>query len=164
MMELMIARYSSSFIQKKRETIIRISSILFFLYSCLMIWEVFIGPYRSYSGIRRYNLYPFKTIADYFMNSWQYSFHVLFINLAANVITFIPLGFFASLLFKRFNNILVMVVFSIIIITLIESLQFIFNVGVFDIDDIILHTLGCIIGFAIYKIIKWILGRLKSWS
>jgi glycopeptide antibiotics resistance protein len=140
--------------EKKRETIIRISSILFFLYSCLMIWEVFIGPYRSYSGIRRYNLYPFKTIADYFMNSWQYSFHVLFINLAANVITFIPLGFFASLLFKRFNNILVMVVFSIIIITVIESLQFVFNVGVFDIDDIILNTLGCIIGFAIYKIIK----------
>jgi glycopeptide antibiotics resistance protein len=127
-----------------------------------MIWEVFIGPYRSYSGIRRYNLYPFKTMADYFMNSRNYNSHVLFINLAANIITFIPLGFFSSLLFKRFRNILSVVAFSIIGITIIESLQFVFNVGVFDIDDIILNTVGSIIGFAIYKIIRWILGKLKS--
>jgi len=155
-------RYISCFVKKKRETIIRISGILFFMYSCLMVWEVFVGPYRSYSGIRRYNLYPFKTIVDYFMNSRQYSFDVLFINLAANIVTFIPLGFFASLLFKRFSNIITVVVFSTITITVIETLQFVFNVGVFDIDDIILNTLGCIVGFTLYKIIKWILGKQKG--
>lgn len=158
----MIGRYINCLIKEKRKTIIRISSILFFLYSCLMIWEVFIGPYRSYSGIRRYNLYPFKTIADYFMNSRNYNFNVLFINLAANIITFIPLGFFASLLFKKFRNIPAVVAFSILIVAIIESLQFVLNVGVLDIDDIILNTLGSIVGFAIYKIIKWILCKVKS--
>ncbi|MCB2322442.1 VanZ family protein [Clostridium tagluense] len=32
--------------------------------------------------------------------------------------------------------------------------QFILNVGVLDIDDIILNTLGCILGFIIYKVVK----------
>jgi glycopeptide antibiotics resistance protein len=160
--DLMITRNISCFAQKKRETIIRISSMLFCMYSLLMIWEVFIGPYRSYSSERRYNLYPFKTIVHYFINNRQYSSHVLFINLAANIITFIPLGFFTSLLFKRFNKIVVMIVYSIIIITVIESLQFVFNVGVFDIDDIILNTLGCITGAALYNLIKWILYKYRE--
>jgi glycopeptide antibiotics resistance protein len=124
-----------------------------------MIWEIFIGPYRTFSGIRRFNLYPFKTIADYFVNSRQYGFHIVFINLAANIVTFIPLGFFTTLLFKRFNNIISAAVFSALIITVIEALQFVLNVGIFDIDDIILNTSGCIIGFAFYKIVKFILVK-----
>lgn len=158
----MIMKHISYFIQKNRKAIFRISSILFILYSCLMIWEVFIGPYRSYDGIRRYNLYPFKTIIHYFMNSERYSSHILFINLAANIVTFIPLGFFIALLFKRVRNINIVVVFSIMITTIIETMQIILNVGVFDIDDIILNTLGCIIGFIFYKIIKWILGKQEG--
>lgn len=153
----MIMKHIRHFVQRKRKIILRISSILFIMYSCLMIWEVFLGPYRSYSGTRRYNIIPFKTIVDYFMNSEQYSFHVILINLVANIVAFIPLGFFVSLLFKRFKNIANMAIFSVLTISCIEITQFIFNVGVFDIDDIILNSLGCIIGFAFYKIIKWIL-------
>lgn len=148
-----------NFIQQKRKILVRISTILFFLYSLLMLWEVFIGPYRSYSSIRRYNLYPFKTIVDFFINNKQYTTYVLFINLAANIITFIPLGFFLSVHIKKFKNTIKVSVFSITLITVIESLQFIFNVGVFDIDDIILNTLGCIIGHETYKFIKWNLNK-----
>ncbi len=156
---MMTMKHISYFIQKNIKAILRISRILFFLYCCLMIWEVFIGPYRSYGGIRRYNLYPFKTIIDYFINSEKYSAHLLFINLAANIVTFIPLGFFTALLFKRFNNISIVIVSSIMVTTMIETMQIILNVGVFDIDDIILNTLGCIIGTASYKIIKGILDK-----
>ena len=60
------------------------------MYSCLMLWEVFIGPYRSYSGARRYNLYPFKTIMQFLLNASTYSSHTIFINLIANIITLCP--------------------------------------------------------------------------
>ena len=138
---------------KKRNIILKISRIFFVMYSRLMIWEVFLGPYRSYSGTRRYNLYPFKTIIYYFMNSSKFNFNAIFINLVANIVTFIPLGFFMTMFFKKFNKISTMAVFSVIIIFIIEVLQFIFNVGVFDIDDIILNSLGCIIGFGLFKLI-----------
>lgn len=149
----------SCFLSKRRKAVVKILRILFFMYSCLMIWQVFIGPYRSYSSIRRYNIYPLKTIRDYLVNSDQYNFHIIFINLAANIVTFIPLGFFISILFKRFNNITAIAIFSIVITTIIEAMQFILNVGVFDIDDIILNTVGCITGFVLNKIIQYILCK-----
>ena len=87
------------------------------------------------------------------MNSSKFNFNAIFINLVANIVTFIPLGFFMTMFFKKFNKISTMAVFSVIIIFIIEVLQFIFNVGVFDIDDIILNSLGCIIGFGLFKLI-----------
>lgn len=145
----------------KRKNMYLISYILFFLYSCLMLWEVFIGPYRSYSGLRRYNLYPFNTIKDFISNSTHYTSKVIFINLAANIITFIPLGFFISLLFKRFKRFSPMFLLSTAIIITIELCQFILNVGVLDIDDVILNTLGCILGFITYKGLKVLYVNLK---
>jgi glycopeptide antibiotics resistance protein len=150
------------FVQKKRELILRISKILFFMYLILMIWQLFLGPYRSYSVVRRYNIYPFNTIMNYFMNSDKFSFHIIFINLVANIVTFIPLGFFTSLLFKRLNKVITITIFSVLTVTSIEAMQFIFNVGVFDVDDIILNTLGCVIGFTFYKIIRCIIAQQKN--
>jgi hypothetical protein len=59
-MVLQIKRLSK---QKKEKLLIGLY-ILFIMYLALMIWEVFIGPYRSYSNVRRYNLYPFTTILE----------------------------------------------------------------------------------------------------
>jgi glycopeptide antibiotics resistance protein len=145
-----------SFILQNRKGILRALKVLFFLYLGLMIWEIFIGPYRSYSSLRRFNLYPFKTISNFLANSSRYSFHVLFINLAANIITFIPLGFSAPIFLKKIRSSAAMFAFSIIAIFAVEWLQFVLNVGVFDIDDIILNTLGCMLGFMFYQ-------RMRKW-
>lgn len=150
------------FVHKKRELILRLSNILFFTYLGLMIWQLFLGPYRSYSAVRRHNIYPFNTIMNYFINSDKFSFYIIFINLVANIVTFIPLGFFNSLLFKRPNKIITITIFSVLTVSSIEAIQFIFNVGVFDIDDIILNSLGCVIGFTFYKMIRWIIAQQQK--
>ena len=140
--------------QDKKEKILAGLYILFFMYLCLMIWEVFIGPYRSYSGIRRYNLYPFKTIMAFLLNANKYNFEVIFINLIANIITFIPLGFFISVLFRRSCRVINVALYSMLIIICIEIGQYILNVGVLDIDDVVLNTIGCVLGFMIYKAVN----------
>ena len=140
---------------KSNKKVLNIVMYAFFImYLSLMIWEVFIGPYRSYTGRRRYNIYPFKTIVNYLLNSSKYNLNVIFINLIANIITFIPLGFFISLLFIKNHKILNSIFPCILIILSIEMGQFIFNVGVLDIDDIILNGIGCILGIMIYKVTK----------
>ena len=128
--------------------------IMFSMYLLLMFWEVFIGPYRSYSGVRRYNLYPFKTIIEFIFNYSKYNFQVVFINIIANIITFIPLGFFISLLSKRHFKLINSALCCIFIIVSIEMGQFILNVGVLDVDDIILNALGCILGIISYKVVR----------
>jgi len=150
----MILKQIRNLSHKKKEKIRIGLYVLFCMYLCLMFWEVFLGPYRSYSGTRRYNLYPFKTVIEFVSNTNKYKFGVLFINLIANVITFIPLGFFMTLLSRQSRKLTNIAVYSAIIIICIELGQFILNVGVLDIDDIILNTIGCILGFMIYKVAK----------
>ena len=149
-----ICKTINSMVKNYRRVIYRVSYILFFLYSCLMIWEVFIGPYRSFAGTRRYNIYPFKTIIEYLFNATRYNFHVVFINLIANIVTFIPFGFLIPILSKKHRTLFNMTIISLLVIMMIEVMQFILNVGVFDIDDIILNTSGCILGYGIYRIMK----------
>ena len=153
----MILKKIEKLSHQRKEKILIGLYILFVMYLCLMIWEVFIGPYRSYSGARRYNLYPFKTIMEFLLNANKYNFQVIFINLIANIITFIPLGFFISLLFRRYLKLINTVLSCVFIIICIEIGQFVLNVGVLDVDDVILNTVGCVLGFMIYKAVR------KSW-
>jgi len=150
----MILKQIRNLEQRKKEKIRIGLYILFFMYLGLMFWEVFLGPYRSYSGTRRYNFYPFKTVIEFLSNASKYNFGIIFINLIANIITFIPLGFFTSLLFRRSGKLINTTLPCIFIIFCIEMGQFILNVGVLDIDDIILNTIGCTLGFVIYKVAK----------
>lgn len=140
--------------QNKNKLLYVISWVLFIGYSMLMLWEVFIGPYRSYSGSRRYNIIPLKTIINIIVNHRNYTIEIIFINLFANIITFIPLGLFLPLLFRSINSIKKVLIYCISIILFIETMQFVLNVGVFDVDDIILNMIGSAIGFLCYLAFK----------
>jgi glycopeptide antibiotics resistance protein len=99
-------------------------------------------------GILNLNLTPFKQINDYKKNI----FNLFAIkNIFGNIIAFLPFGFFIPTIYnKNFINTLII---SLISILIIETLQFITMLGYFDIDDIILNTTGCLIGYFIYKMI-----------
>ncbi len=79
------------------------------------------------------------------MLKW-YSYEYIF----GNFFVYMPINYFLIELFSLKNlkkNILI----SFIIILLSESIQFIFKLGVFDIDDIIVCTSGMIIFYLIYN-------------
>lgn len=124
--------------------------ILFSLYSLILIWELFFGGYRVH-GIRSYNLVPFNTIMRYIKNYKHYNLDILVINLIGNIVAFVPLGFFIPLLFSKINRLLNVVIITMLLSSLAEIIQFIASVGGLDIDDVILNTLGGLIGFLIYK-------------
>ncbi len=70
-----------------------------------------------------------------------------------NVIIFIPLGIYAAILFKRWavaKNVFLFFLTSL----MVETLQFTFRLGAFDVTDIITNTLGGIIGLMTFKIIE----------
>lgn len=74
-------------------------------------------------------------------------------NILGNTIMFIPLGIFIPLLYKKKLNILHIILYSSFSSFLIEVSQIFTGFRSFDIDDIIINTIGSIIGFLIYKII-----------
>jgi glycopeptide antibiotics resistance protein len=76
-----------------------------------------------------------------------------FQNLFGNIILFIPLGIFLPILSYRYRSIATVVICAFICSVSIETVQFIerqFEIYRFvDIDDVILNTLGAILGFVI---------------
>lgn len=66
-----------------------------------------------------------------------------------NIILFIPLGFFCSLLFNI--KISYFVVVGVITSFVIESLQWVFRLGAFEFDDIVNNGLGMLLGVIVGK-------------
>lgn len=109
------------------------------------------------AGFWNINLYPFKTIKSYITNILEgykttKTLELYFIlNLVGNMFAFIPLGFFIP---KVFNlNFFKSILCCIFIITFFELIEFIFMIGFFDVDDIILNAFGCMIGYLLHKIV-----------
>lgn len=113
--------------------------------------------YRE-EGFWNYNLTPFRTISIFLRN---FTDSYAFINIMGNIIPFIPLGFFVPLLFVKKRQLINTLLISFVSILLIEILQFITMLGFFDIDDIILNMIGCIMGYVMFLILKVISGRRR---
>jgi glycopeptide antibiotics resistance protein len=96
------------------------------------------------SALISYNLVPFKTICFY-IESKVPLLEKLF-NVFGNVLLFIPFGFFLSMVLTgaRLWNILMI---SFLVSALFELFQYRTHTGTGDIDDVILNTLGGILGY-----------------
>ena len=63
-----------------------------------------------------------------------------------NLILFIPIGYWLKYL--RISSVLLI---SLLLITSIELLQFVSHRGIFDVVDILINTIGIMIGYLIFK-------------
>lgn len=95
------------------------------------------------------NLIPFKTILPYLLG--KNGLLIAALNIGGNIILFLPIGFLLPTLFSRISWIKII---SIAIATgiIVEGIQAILHIGIFDIDDVILNGLGLILGFWAYGI------------
>lgn len=114
---------------------------LFFMIYILCLFQVV--TFQDTTSVTGNNLIPFKEIFRYSLGSR------LFIkNVLGNVVMFIPYGFFCSYILKE-NRYLPILVLTLIASVSIETTQLMIG-RVFDIDDIMLNTVGGMIGFYIY--------------
>ena len=77
-------------------------------------------------------------------------------NLLGNIAIFIPMGVYLPLLIRR-KSIFVNTVCVALISTVVEVLQYIFAVGSADIDDVILNTVGGLIGVSLFRVMELLL-------
>ena len=90
------------------------------------------------------NLIPFKTIIPYL--SGKNGFLIPMINIVGNIAALVPAGFLIPFIYLKMNW--RKTLFLALLLGLsIETIQLILNIGIFDIDDVILNALGVMIGF-----------------
>jgi glycopeptide antibiotics resistance protein len=107
-----------------------------------------LGSYNEVS----HNLIPFGTIRTYIFNFHSYNFDTWFYNTFGVLLVFIPLGFLLPVIFVNIRSLRNIILTSVCVSIFIEAMQYIATLGVFDIDDIILNSLGTVLGFLLYKI------------
>ena len=74
---------------------------------------------------------------------------VVFMDLVLNILLFVPFGMMMPLLFPRLPRILV-VPLGLLCSTLIEGVQYLTQLGMTDVDDLINNTLGTLIGLLLF--------------
>ncbi|WP_336773164.1 VanZ family protein [Paenibacillus sp. MMO-58] len=135
--------------------------ILFILYSLIMIKLLFIRGSSYRWAIYNYNIVPFHTIKSLIYHRHAYNTDAWVKNLFGNIVLFIPLGVCLPLLSRRLCNATRSLAAIILILFLVETIQLVTKVGSFDVDDIILNTLGAGIGLVLIKLFMFA-SRLKS--
>ena len=136
---------------------------IFFLINLLVILRFTFYPFSKVDGKvqplifdaaavlpLRVNLVPFRLLTDY------ESKRDMLINIIGNFAMFIPTGVMVPLIYKSRNTLLRAVGVGVLLSLIIELIQLPFAVRASDIDDLILNTAGCLLGYGLYAIARTI--------
>lgn len=124
--------------------------ILFGVYLILLCYFLFFAEImgRTYLGrTYHYNLIPFREIGRFLKYREALGFTAVFLNLAGNVFVFVPYGMLLPLLAHRCRRFWYVVLLGFDFSLLVEVIQLISKVGSFDVDDLLLNTIGGAIGY-----------------
>ena len=132
-----------------------VGKILFVLYIAFIIYYLIFSDWYGRGDVMseyRYNLVLFREIKRFWKYREQLGMFAMFTNLFGNVLIFMPFGFFMPIAcrYKRFFSSLF---YSFGLSLCVETFQLVAKVGSFDVDDILLNTLGGIFGYLFYRLI-----------
>ncbi|GGA79342.1 hypothetical protein GCM10008025_23440 [Ornithinibacillus halotolerans] len=113
--------------------------------------------------LQHHNFIPFKTIIYYLLLDWGHiSIGIRLNNLIGNIIGFVPFGFLFPLLSERFQKLKTVIIATFSLSLTFELLQLIFQFGSFDFDDLILNTIGGILGYFLLKYLTMLLKGKRN--
>lgn len=132
-----------------------------FLWVCFLAYLLLLGYLLFYSTRfgrvgneeYRYNLTFLQEIRRFYnvgMNTGSWDMFIL--NVYGNIVVFIPIGMFLPKLFNRCKKMTRTVLLTFEISLCVELIQLITKAGSFDVDDLLLNTLGGLCGYIIYMI------------
>ena len=146
---------------KKINAILKIITYLIFYIYLILLIKIVLFKYVSLfylirnlnnlNGFRSINVIPFKSIFEFSKIMFTKNFFRGFNNIIVNIFMFSPLGYFLPLMFKKFKNLKNTILLSLTISLTFEICQYFLYLGSTDIDDVILNTMGALIGFLFYK-------------
>lgn len=148
-------------INKKR--IIVAGWTLFYIYILLLAYFLFFSErYGRDLVTQQYNLQLFKEIKRFIRYREQIGLEGFIVNIFGNVLAFMPYGFLLPLLNKAYRGFYRIVLLSILFSFVIEVSQLLLKVGVFDVDDILMNSIGGILGFVVFHIFYSIYRKLEA--
>lgn len=110
----------------------------------------------------RYNLVLFREIKRFWTYRKVLGMTAVLLNLVGNVVGLMPFGAFLPLLAKRVRRWYIVTCLTFLFSLVIETTQLLFKVGSFDVDDLLLNTIGGFLGYLLFALIKRMQKRKRK--
>lgn len=135
--------------------------LLFAVYLAALIQITVIRSWRALPGslcaahtLSSVQPIPFQTMLEtLFESPWQFCYNVI-----GNLVWFVPLGLLGAAAYPKLRRWRALLASSASLSLAIELLQWCFGTGISDIDDILLNTLGAVLGLLLWKLA----GRIRK--
>jgi hypothetical protein len=129
-------------------------TLLFLFYLLGLAYFLFFSEAlgRTESEEYHYNLVLFREIRRFWSYRELLGYKAFLLNMVGNVVALIPFGFFLPIVSGRRHTGFCMLLMGILLSVFIELLQLVTRLGSFDVDDILLNTIGTMMGYLIFRI------------
>ena len=142
---------------------------IFFLINLLVIARFVFYPFSKVEGnvqpllFEPDKVFPLRVNLVPLVNILRFdTLKDLLLNLIGNFAMFIPTGVMTPLIYKKINTFGKVTLTGFLLSLSIEILQLPFAVRASDIDDLILNTAGCMVGYGLYALVRWIVSQIKK--
>lgn len=138
---------------KNRKRFRVLGKILFILYIAFLLYFLIFSDWYGRTGEMsdyHYNLVLFQEVKRFWMYRESLGW-VSYANLFGNILIFVPFGFFMPMA-SRYRSFFMTLFYSFGLSFTVEAFQLVTRVGSFDVDDLLLNTIGGVLGFIIFTI------------
>lgn len=141
---------------------------MFVLYILALVYFLFFaerfGQVRFEERKYHYNLVLFQEIKRFWIYREQLGTWAVTANLLGNIAGFVPFGMILPLINRNTRGIFFITFSGFALSLCVETLQLITKLGCFDVDDLVMNTLGAAIGYLIFAPAYYIYKREKGES
>ncbi|MBQ1240498.1 MAG: VanZ family protein [Lachnospiraceae bacterium] len=144
--------------------------VLLVLYLVLLTYYLFFAEvlgrtpdsHTEYS----YNLVLFKEIRRFIVHRELLGYKAVLLNIIGNVVAFMPFGFILPEVWDQLNKWHIITIQGFLFSLGIEIAQLTARVGSFDVDDLLLNTIGVMIGYFVFIVAKgvWYSYNGENWK
>ena len=131
-----------------------LGKVMFVLYIAFLVYFLCFAEWYGRtepSEGDRYNLVLFKEIMRFIEYREELGVFAVFANLFGNILIFVPYGFFISMA-STSRGFFQTLFYSFALSLGVEIFQLFARVGSFDVDDLLLNTLGGVLGYILFLI------------
>ncbi len=141
--------------EAQKKLIRRTGQILFLLYLAVLVYFLFFADWYDHTPGSHWeyhvNLIPFREIRRFWRARHLLPPRAVFLNLLGNVAGFVPFGFFLPVISGKLSRPAAVILSALLVSAVVEAVQLVTRTGCFDVDDIILNTVGAAVGYLIYR-------------
>ncbi|AZA77847.1 VanZ family protein [Chryseobacterium sp. G0186] len=129
----------------------KIYKIIIIPYTLFLLYLMFLGMGRFQYEDNLITVEPVFSTIKFIRGAMSWKDIVMIV--IGNIVMFIPFGFLGWV-FTRLRDLKTLIFTFVSAITIVEALQYFTRMGIFEVDDILLNTLGVYLGWILCRFIE----------